>query len=227
MAIKLAPGGPRGVAADYAPARRRGSGMPCGSIGKGADPAHNVVGHAPRLYAAGEGVTIVGTTDSPPPFCSRNRKRTPSRVGTVILHPSYLHPSSFILHPSSFILPMRYEPATSADLDALVDLLVEAYHADRAWVAEGLTRRGIDTFRLARSGPQIQAALELIAAGQWFGGRCVPSGTVAWVTTRVAARGTGAARELIASGAGGDPNSGHRAIDALCLDGVAVSQAGL
>lgn len=94
---------------------------------------------------------------------------------------------------------MPYETATPDDLGALVDLLVEAYHADRQWIADGLRRRGLDRFRLVRSGRQIQAALELIPLGQWFGGRCVSTGTIAWVVTRVASRGTGVAQSLMQS----------------------------
>lgn len=49
------------------------------------------------------------------------------------------------------------------------------------------------------SGGRIEAALELIPAGQWFGGRCLSTGAVAWVVTRVASRGSGVARQLMQS----------------------------
>jgi len=85
----------------------------------------------------------------------------------------------------------------SDDLESLVDLLVEAYHADRQWVTEGLRRRSTERFRLLRDGPSLQAALELIPLGQWFGGRRVSTGAVAWVATRVTMRGTGVAKQLL------------------------------
>jgi predicted acetyltransferase len=87
----------------------------------------------------------------------------------------------------------------SHDLESLVDLLVEAYHVDRQWVAEGLRQRSTDRFRMLREGESLQAALELIPLGQWFGGRRVSTGAVAWVATRVAARGTGVAKRLLQS----------------------------
>jgi predicted acetyltransferase len=94
---------------------------------------------------------------------------------------------------------MSYQPATPDDLIAIVDLLVEAYHTDRTWIADELRRRSVERFRVLRGDEGIQAALELIRLGQWFGGQCVPAGVVAWVATRVAARGSGEAKRLLAS----------------------------
>lgn len=92
---------------------------------------------------------------------------------------------------------MSYGAAQPDDFEPLVDLLVEAYHCDRRLTAEGLQRRGLDSFRLLRAEGRLEAALELIVVGQWFGGRRVSCAAVAWVATRVAARGSGIATELM------------------------------
>ena len=92
---------------------------------------------------------------------------------------------------------MPYAPAQSDDLDALVDLLVEAYHCDRGVTADGLRGRGLGAFRVVRGAGRLEAALELLALGQWFGGRRVSCAAVACVATRVPAWGTGVATALM------------------------------
>jgi predicted acetyltransferase len=94
---------------------------------------------------------------------------------------------------------MSYRTATADDREALVDRLVEAYHIDRPSIVEGLARRGVGHFRVVTSPDGIEGALELIPAGQWFGGQCLGTGAVAWVVTRVASRGSGVAKRLMQS----------------------------
>jgi predicted acetyltransferase len=94
-------------------------------------------------------------------------------------------------------MSMMYQSARPDDLDPLVDLLVEAYHCDRRITSDTLRQRGLSTFRVVRGPSRLEAALELISIGQWFGGRRVSCGVIASVATHLPARGTGVASTLM------------------------------
>ena len=72
-------------------------------------------------------------------------------------------------------------PADEKELHALADIGVNAFGAHPERMRDWLAGLGLDAVRVYRRRGEVIGGLVLHAAGQWFGGRCVPMTGVALV----------------------------------------------
>ena len=116
---------------------------------------------------------------------------------------------------------------TADDIDGIFDVRAQAFavpESDRERWTSLIDPAGMLTAFL---GTQVVGSLNVIALGQWYGGRSVPMGGVATVVVRPEHRGEGIAARLLTHVARADARPGPRRQHAAPGDDARVPRVGL